>query len=48
MAWLRRRDERQCSFVDATSFALMRSRGLTSALAFEGDFIAAGFHELRP
>ena len=48
LAWLRRRDEREYSFVDATSFALMRSRGITQALAFDGDFGAAGFVELRP
>lgn len=46
--WLDRRDEREYSFADATSFALMRRRGLTEALAFDGDFSAAGFIELRP
>ncbi len=46
--WLRRHDERQYSFVDATSFALMRRRRLREALAFDGDFAAAGFVELRP
>lgn len=46
--WLRRHDERVCSFVDATSFALMRRRGLLEALAFDGDFSAAGFVEVRP
>ncbi len=45
--WLRRRDERDYSFVDATSFALMRARGVREALAFDGDFSAAGFAELR-
>jgi uncharacterized protein len=45
--WLRRHDERVYSFVDATSFALMRSQGLREALAFDGDFSAAGFVELR-
>lgn len=47
-AWLRVRDERRYSFVDATSFALMRRRRITDALAFDGDFAAAGFTELRP
>ena len=47
-AWLRVHDERPYSFVDATSFALMRKLRLTDALAFEGDFAAAGFNELRP
>ncbi|MFN0155299.1 MAG: type II toxin-antitoxin system VapC family toxin [Gaiella sp.] len=44
--WLRVHDERPYSFVDATSFTLMRRRGLTEALAFGGDFAAAGFLEL--
>lgn len=46
--WLRRHDERAYSFVDATSFALMRSLRIREALAFDGDFAAAGFVELRP
>jgi predicted nucleic acid-binding protein len=46
--WLRRHDERGYSFVDATSFAFMRARGIEEALAFGGDFAAAGFSELRP
>ncbi|HEX5468653.1 MAG TPA: PIN domain-containing protein [Gaiellaceae bacterium] len=45
--WLRRHDERAYSFVDATSFALMRALGIREALAFAGDFSAAGFVELR-
>lgn len=47
-SWLRQHDERIYSFVDATSFALMRRRRLTAALAFDGDFFAAGFVEVRP
>jgi uncharacterized protein len=47
-AWLRQHDERPYSFVDATSFALMRKRRIEEALAFDGDFAAAGFVELRP
>ena len=47
LAWLRRHDERDYSFVDATSFALMRSLRINEALAFDGDFTAAGFVELR-
>jgi predicted nucleic acid-binding protein len=47
LAWLRGRDEREHSFVDATSFALMRSIRIEEALAFDGDFAAAGFVELR-
>ena len=46
--WLRRHDEREYSFVDATSFAYMRARRITDVLAFDGDFAAAGFNELRP
>ncbi len=46
--WLRRRDEREYSFVDAVSFACMRSRRIREALAFDGDFAAAGFVEVRP
>ena len=46
--WLRRRDERSYSFVDASSFALMRRLRIREALAFDGDFAAAGFVEARP
>ena len=46
--WLRAHDERAYSFVDATSFALMRKLRIREALAFDGDFAAAGFVELRP
>ncbi|MGH9112682.1 MAG: type II toxin-antitoxin system VapC family toxin [Acidimicrobiales bacterium] len=47
-AWLRRHDERVYSFVDATSFRVMRDRRLTEALAFDQDFAAAGFSEVQP
>ena len=46
--WLRKHDERAYSFVDATSFQVMRDRRLREALAFDQDFAAAGFLELRP
>ncbi|MDN5860915.1 MAG: PIN domain-containing protein [Pseudonocardia sp.] len=46
--WLRQHDERGYSFVDATSFVLMRGRRIREALAFDDDFTAAGFVELRP
>jgi predicted nucleic acid-binding protein len=48
LRWLRRHDEREYSFVDATSFAVMRQQRLSEALAFDGDFAAAGFVEVRP
>jgi uncharacterized protein len=47
LRWLRRHDEREYSFVDATSFVLMRALKIRHALAFNGDFSAAGFQELR-
>ncbi len=47
LSWLRRHDEREYSFVDATSFAVMRSLRIGEALAFDGDYTAAGFIELR-
>jgi predicted nucleic acid-binding protein len=47
-SWLRRRNEREYSFVDATSFEVMRRRRLREALAFDHDFSAAGFIEVRP
>ena len=47
-AWLSRHDERAYSFVDAVSFRVMQRRRLTEALAFDGDFTAAGFIEIRP
>lgn len=47
LRWLRRHDEREYSFVDATSFQVMNGSRLETALAFDGDFTAAGFVELR-
>ena len=47
LRWLRPQDERPYSFVDATSFALMRTLRISEALAFDEDFSAAGFVELR-
>jgi uncharacterized protein len=46
-AWLRQRDDREFSWIDATSFATMRELKIVEALAFDGDFSAAGFTELR-
>ena len=47
-AWLRRHDERVYSFVDTTSFVVMRRERIGEALAFDGGFSAAGFIEVRP
>ena len=47
LTWLRSHDERGGSFVDATSFAVMRTMGIDRAPAYDGDFTAAGFVELR-
>jgi predicted nucleic acid-binding protein len=47
LAWLRSHDEREYSFVDATSFVVMRAMGIDRALAYDGDFAAAGSVELR-
>jgi predicted nucleic acid-binding protein len=47
LRWLRQH-EREYSFVDATSFVLARSLRIRQVLAFDGDFGAAGFVELRP
>lgn len=44
--WLRKHDERVYSYVDATSFRVMRDRRLREALAFDQDFAAAGFVEV--
>ncbi|MDE0653171.1 MAG: PIN domain-containing protein [bacterium] len=46
--WLRRHNERSYSYVDATSFEIMRRERIAEALAFDGDFAAAGFVEARP
>jgi uncharacterized protein len=44
LEWLRRHDEREYSFVDATSFAVMHAARVRGALTFDSDFDAAGFH----
>jgi uncharacterized protein len=45
--WLRASSEREYSSVDSTSFAVMRKPRILEALAFDGDFTAAGFVEVR-
>ena len=47
LRWLRQHDEREYSFVDSTSFAVMRALRIREAFAFDGDFAAVGFVELR-
>jgi predicted nucleic acid-binding protein len=47
LRWLRRHEEREYSFVDATSFALMREMRIRRALTFDDDFTEAGFRLLR-
>jgi predicted nucleic acid-binding protein len=47
LRFLRQHDEREYSFVDATSFVLMKTLRTREALAFDDDFSAAGFIELR-
>ncbi len=46
--WLRGRSDRTYSYVDATSFEIMRRERISEALAFDGDFSAAGFVEILP
>jgi len=46
LRWLRQHDELEYSFVDATSFAVMRAMRIRDALAFDEDFAAAGFRVL--
>jgi uncharacterized protein len=48
LKWLRDRSERPYSWVDATSFALMRRERIRRALTFDSDFEAAGFEIVRP
>lgn len=46
--WLRRHDEREYSFVDATSFSVMRNLRIGEALSFDQDFAVAGFTVVVP
>jgi predicted nucleic acid-binding protein len=47
-AWLRRTKRRQVSLVDAVSFAVMRSRRIDVAFAFDPHFAQEGFRLLTP
>ena len=40
--------KRKYSFANAASFEVMRARRLREALAFDNDFTADGYVELRP
>lgn len=46
LKWLRRRRQGQYSYVDATSFIVMRELRIRDTLTFDQDFTAAGFHVL--
>lgn len=46
--WLSRHAGRSYSYVDATSFEIMRRERIVEALAFDADFTSAGFIEVRP
>jgi len=46
LRWLLRHYERPYSFVDATSFAVMRQLRIEEAMTFDSDFAAAGFRIL--
>jgi predicted nucleic acid-binding protein len=45
--WLRQHDERPYSYVDATSFAVMRAMHIREVLGYDEDFVAAGFRRLN-
>jgi predicted nucleic acid-binding protein len=46
-AWLEA-NRRGLSFVDCTSFEVMRQRGVQQAFAFDGHFEEQGFKVLQP
>ena len=41
--WLRRYEDHDFSFVDATSFCVMRAQGIHHSFAFDRHFATAGF-----
>ncbi len=45
--WLERFDDQRFSLTDAVSFEVMRRERLTTAFAFDQDFVTAGFELLR-
>jgi predicted nucleic acid-binding protein len=44
--WLRKYSDHPFSFVDATSFVVMKSLGLSKAFAFDKHFLTAGFSRI--
>lgn len=47
LKWLSGHDERPYSYVDATSFVVMRGLHIRDALCYDDDFVAAGFRRLN-
>lgn len=41
-------DDKDCSFTDATSFAVMRRAGTTTALTSDRNFVQFGYQQARP
>ena len=44
--WLTKYEDQDCSLADAVSFAVMKSRGISEALALDAHFATAGFRTL--
>ncbi len=47
LKWLRHHDERPYSYVDATSFVIMRAMHIRDVLGYDEDFAAAGSRRLN-
>ena len=47
LKWLGQHDERRYSYVDATSFVVMRTLHIRDALCYDDDFVAAGFRRMN-
>lgn len=48
LGWLRRFADQRFTYTDATSFAVMESRGCGRVIGFDGDFRIAGFERWQP